>query len=166
VRPLHGPGGTGREDSSLHLLAAEPVDYQRFGTVRRTDHRDAGIPAGQDNPSCLPRLSLPGRMCGKTRAAGQHRSAGSFLPIRTRRHHRHGVGACERTGSPQGWVGVYNDRVGAVSPTWPNRPSLMASPAQRPSTRLTVNVPSARSVVLGTTCPTAGALDAPLWRSD
>ena len=96
MRPLYGTGGTRREDSSLHLLAAEPIDHQRFGTVRRADHRDPGIPAGQDDPSCLPRLSLPRRVCGKTRPARQYRSAGPFLSIRARRHHQHCMGARQR----------------------------------------------------------------------
>jgi hypothetical protein len=132
VRALHGPGGARREDSSLHLLATESFDDQRPGTVKRTHHRDSGIPAGKDDPACLPELSVPGRMRGKTRPAGQSRSARPFLPIRARTEHHHRVGAGERAGSPQGWIGVYDDCIGSVSQIWsrwpPQRPLLEWGP--------------------------------------
>jgi hypothetical protein len=165
VRPLHSSGGTRREDSSLHLLDPESVDHQRSGTVRRADHRDAGIPAGQDDPSCLPRLSLPGRVCRKTRPAGQHRRTGPLLPICTRRYHHHCMGARKHTGSSQGWVGVYNDCVGSVSHKWTNRPPSPASPGKRSLKRPAMSAPSARALALRPECPTAGALDASQWRS-
>jgi hypothetical protein len=98
----------------MHILDSEPLDHQRSGTVRRAHHRDAGVPAGEDDPSCLPKLSLPGGVCGKAGPAGQHRRARPLLPIRARRYHHHRLGGCKHAGPPEGWVRVYDDRVGSV----------------------------------------------------
>jgi len=155
VRPLHGTGGTRREDSALHLLDTESLDHQRFGTVRGAHHRDAGIPTGQDDPSCLPRLSLPGRVCGKTSPARQHRRAGPVLPVRAWRYHYHCVGARQRTGSPQGWVRVYNDRIGSVSQRRTRHLRSITSPRKRSLEGLTMSTPSARALGLRSAPPTA-----------
>jgi hypothetical protein len=149
VRPLHGTGGTRREDSSLHLLDPESADRQRSRAIRRADHRDAGIPAGQDDPSCLPRLSLPGRMRGKTSPTRQHRRAGPLLSIRARRYHHHCMGARQRTGSPQGRVGVYDDRVGSVSQRWTGRPPSIASPETGSLKKCIRGAPSVRDLSWG-----------------
>ena len=141
MRAFDGPGGTRRKDSSLHLLATKSVDDQRPRTLRRADHRDVGVPAGQDSSSCLPGLSVPGGVRGKTRPAGKHRRARPLLPIRTWRPHQDCVGACECAGSPQGGIGLHDHRIGSVSqrqsrsspaqpvPGWDRRRDAQEGPA-------------------------------------